>query len=257
MGCYNGEVIFIRALSMSLNHVHASGIQYLFDGFGLIAKPGLRRFVIIPLVINIVLFTGVFFLLKYFVSEFNMWFANHLPSWLQWLSIILWMIFFAGFFVIIIYTFAFIANVISAPFNSFLAEKVEIYLTGNIPEDRSLLENIRDIPRIIARQLSIIAYYVPRALLILILFFIPIVQIFAGILSFLFHAWIMAMTYLDYPTDNHRIPMPEVRAWMQQRRLISFGFGSIILVFSMLPIINCLVIPAAVAGATKFWIENK
>jgi CysZ protein len=239
-----------------MNH-DGLGVHYLLDGFKLITKPGLRRFVIIPLAINIFLFVGVFFLLRHFVSEFNTWFANYLPAWLQWLSTILWLLFFIGFFGILIYTFVTIANLISAPFNSFLAEKVELYLTGKIPEDRSLMDNLKDIPRIVGRQLSIIGYYIPRALLILILFFIPVVQAFAALLSFVFHAWVMTITYIDYPTDNHRIPMSEVRDWMRQRRWSSLGFGVGVLACSMIPVINCFTIPAAVAGATKFWIEGK
>jgi len=232
------------------------GIHYLIDGFGLIAKPGLRRFVIIPLLINIVLFIGLFFLLRYFVNEFNVWFSSFLPAWLHWLSAILWIVFFTSFFIIIIYTFVIVANLIAAPFNSFLAEKVELYLTGNIPEERSLLDNIKDIPRIMGRQIAIIGYYIPRALLIFILFFIPIVQAVAAVISFLFHAWFMTLTYIDYPTDNHRIPMRDVREWLNQRRSVSLGFGVGVLVCSMIPLVNCFTIPAAVAGATKFWINE-
>lgn len=232
------------------------GIHYFFSGFSLITKPGLKRFVIIPLLINIFLFIGLFFLLRHFITEFNQWFANYLPAWLHWLSTILWLFFFISFFIIIIYTFVTFANIISAPFNSFLAEKVELYLTGKIPEERSLIDNLKDIPRIIGRQMSIIAYYVPRALLILILFFVPVIQAIAAILAFLFHAWLMTLTYIDYPTDNHRVAIADVRAWLIQRRWVSLGFGGIVLVFSMIPIVNCFTIPAAVAGATKFWIEE-
>jgi CysZ protein len=232
------------------------GIHYLLAGFKLIAQPGIRRFVIIPLLINIALFIGFFFVLNYFVGEFNQWFENFLPHWLHWLSTILWVLFFLAFFVILIYTFVTVANIISAPFNSFLAEKVEFYLTGKLLEERSLLDNIKDIPRIIARQMSILAYYVPRALLLLILFFIPVIQAVAALISFLFHAWLMTLTYLDYPTDNHRIPMRDVRAWLNQRRWVSLSFGISVLVCSMIPIINCFTIPAAVAGATQFWVEE-
>jgi CysZ protein len=232
------------------------GSRYFFQGFSLISQPGLRRFVAIPLLINIVLFAGLFFLLRHFMGEFNAWVSGFLPAWLQWLKAVLWLLFFVGFFGIIIFTFVTLANLVSAPFNSFLAEKVEFYLTGKIAESRSLLDNIKDIPRIIARQLSIIAYYLPRALLIFILFFIPIVQAFAAALSFFFHAWIMTLTYLDYPTDNHRISMPDLRTWLQRRRLASLGFGISVLLCSMIPILNFFVIPAAVAGASKFWVER-
>ncbi len=76
-------------------------------------------------------------------------------------------------------------------------------------------------------------------------------------MSFLFHAWFMTLTYIDYPTDNHRIAMKDVRVWMKQRQWLSLGFGIGVLVASMIPIVNCLTIPAAVAGATKFWIEKE
>ena len=232
------------------------GLNYLIDGFVLITQPGLKRFVMIPLIINLILFMGLFFLLRYFVSEFNVWFAHHLPAWLHWLSTVIWFLFFISFFIIIIYTFVTLANLVSAPFNSFLAEKVELYLTGRVPEERSLLDNLKDIPRIMRRQLAILGYYLPRALLILILFFIPIVQAFAAILSFLFHAWFMTLTYLDYPSDNHRVPMQDVKTWMRQRRWLSLGFGVSVLVVSMIPIVNCFAIPAAVAGATKYWVTS-
>ena len=94
-----------------------------------------------------------------------------------------------------------------------------------MPEQRTLVENIKDIPRIIARQLAILVYYFPRAIIILILFFIPFLATIASPIWFLFHAWMMTLTYIDYPTDNHRIPMSEVRSfYLQQKRWAAFGW---------------------------------
>src|SRR5580700_2649393 len=128
-----------------MTHPIAS-IFYLIEGFKLIVKPGLKRFVAIPLLINFILFIGLFFLARHFISEFNAWFANYLPAWLHWLSGILWMLFFISFFLILIYTFVFFANLVSAPFNSFLAEKVEAYLGGEGSQNLSMRDNIKDIP---------------------------------------------------------------------------------------------------------------
>lgn len=233
------------------------GMRYLLNGFNLITQRGLRRFVVIPLLINIAIFVGLFFLLGHFMQVFNQWFTQLLPAWLHWLQGVLWIFFFLGFFIIIVYAFVTVANLVSAPFNSFLAEKVELYLTGNLVEERSLLENIKDIPRIIGRQLFILGYYIPRIFMILVLFLVPVIHLIAPLLLFLFNAWFMAMTYLDYPTDNHRIPIHQVRVWMEMNKATSLGFGASILIFSMLPLVNCLVIPAAVAGATQFWVEKK
>ncbi|RDI40961.1 sulfate transporter CysZ [Aquicella lusitana] len=233
-----------------------SGFYYLMAGFGLISKPGLRRYVILPLIINIVLFIILLMLLFHYMDAFNHWFESLLPTWLQWLGNILWLFFFVGFFLIFIYAFVTIGNIVAAPFNSLLAEKVEQYLTGKMPEARGLLENIKDVPRILGRQFAIIGYYLPRAIVLLVLFFIPLAQPFAVVLWFIFNAWFMALTYIDYPTDNHRIPLNDVRAWLGQRRWTSLGFGASVLIASMIPVLNFFTIPAAAAAATRFWIEE-
>lgn len=233
-----------------------SGFCYLLDGFKLIACPGLKRFVFIPLIINIVVFGGVFFLTRHFVAEFNHWATNLLPAWLHWLSTVLWLLFLLSFMTVFICLFVTIGNIVAAPFNSFLAENVERHLTGKLAEKRSLLANISDIPRIVGRQVVILGYYLPRAFFLFILFFIPIVQTIAPILWLLFHAWYLSLTYVDYPTDNHRIPIRHVRHWLKQKRWVSLGFGLSVLVASMVPVLNLFTMPAAVAAATKFWVEE-
>jgi len=232
------------------------GLNYLFQGFHLICQPGMKRFVAIPLAINMSLFVGLFFVARHFIHVFNLWFVNHLPAWLHWLSGILWVVFIFCFLLVMVYTFVMFANLIAAPFNSFLAEEIEFYLTGNKIKSRSMYENIKDVPRIVGRQLAILGYYLPRALLILILFIIPVVHILAAVLWILFNAWFLAFTYLDYPTDNHQIPLQAVKIWMQNKRLVTLGFGLTVLVANMIPILNLFAMPAAVAGATKFWLEE-
>lgn len=234
-----------------------SGITYLVDGFELLGKPGIKRFVIVPVLINFILFFGAFFLFRHFMAEFNAWLIHHLPTWLSWLTYFLWLLFFLCFFILFVYTFITLANLIAAPFYSLLSEKIENYLTGNTTLSLSFIETIKDTPRIVGRQLAILAYYLLWAILLFILFFIPVIQSITPILWFLFHAWFLALTYIDYPTDNHRIPLKEVRLWLKQNRFTSLGFGMGVLVCSMVPILNLFAIPAAVAGATKYWVMNK
>jgi CysZ protein len=168
----------------------------------------------------------------------------------------LWTLFIVSFFLFFVYTFVTIANIVAAPFNSFLAEKVEMHLTGRIPEYRSLLDNIKDVPRIIGRQFAILGYYLPRAFGILILFFIPVLHLIAPFLWVVFNAWYLALTYVDYPTDNHRIPVAIVRERLHKKRWLAIGFGGSVLAASMVPIVNLFTIPAAVAGATKLWCQT-
>lgn len=236
------------------NHPH-TGFNYLMTGFHLIWKPGIKKFVIIPLILNTLLFIGLFYLAQHYFAELNDWIIQHIPTWLAWFSYLLWCMFLFSFFFIFIYTFATLANLIAAPFNSLLAEKVETYLTGNITPQQNLFHILKDTPRVIARQFAILGYYIPRAIFILILFFIPIVQLGAAVFWFLFNAWFLTLQYIDYPTDNHRIPLALVRNRLEAQRLLAYSFGSSVIILSLIPIVNFFVVPAAVAGATKLWLE--
>ncbi|OAI48339.1 hypothetical protein AYO45_05120 [Gammaproteobacteria bacterium SCGC AG-212-F23] len=235
----------------------SSNISYLLDGFKLIAKPGLRRYALIPLLINIVVFIALLCVSYHYVGELNQTIARHLPSWAQWLSGLVWLLFFIGYLLIFVYAFVTIGNIITAPFNSLLAEKVEAYLTGKTPTSTSLWQTIKDIPRLLKRQTQIIFYYLLRAIFLWLLFFIPVVQLFAVAIWFLFNAWIMSLQYLDYPTDNHKIDFATMKTFAQKQRVTSLSFGSCVLIASLIPILNFFVIPAAVAGATKWWVETK
>lgn len=233
------------------------GMRYFIDGLSLMATPGIRRFVVIPVLINIVVFTALFALLKHFFVEFNAWFAHFLPAWLQWIAVILWAFFFISFVVMFIYTFVTIANIIAAPFNSMLSEKVEFYLTGVVKPQQTFSANLAAMPRAVWRQLNVFGFYLPRAFCVLLLFLFPLTQPIAAIIWFVFNAWYMALTYVDYPTDNQQIGIDTVHSWLKSHRWLAFGFGGSVLVFSMIPFANFFTIPAAVAGATKLWVENK
>ncbi len=233
-----------------------TGLHYLANGLALITKPGIKRYVFIPLIINIILFIGMFFIAKYYFLELNQWILHLLPSWLQWLSYVLWVIFFIGFFLMIIYTFVIIANIIASPFNSLLSEKIEHYLTGHTLPPQSIWASLKDIPRVISRQLAIIGYSLPRAIVLLVLFFIPFIQLAAPFIWFIFSAWLMTLQYIDYPTDNHKIPFKEVRSQLFQKKGLSLSFGLGVLICSMIPVLNFIIMPAAVAGATQMWVEQ-
>lgn len=237
------------------NYQPLIGFYYSLSGLKLIFKPGLKRFVIIPALINLLLYVGLFILLKHYMHLFNVWFESYLPPWLQWLGAILWLLFFIGIFLVFIYTFVTIANLIAAPFNSLLAQKVQTYLTEKSPPNQTYWDNIKNVPQSVGRQFGILLYYLPRAFLLFVLFFVPVVQTVAPFLWFLFNSWFVAMTYLDYPSENNHVDLRAMRTWLKQRRFSILGFGIGALCLTMIPIINFIAMPAAVAGATKFWVN--
>lgn len=231
-----------------------AGVQYFFAGFGLITKPGIKRYVIIPLLINIVMFTLLFMVLRHYMTELNAWATGYLPAWLQWLGYLLWLLFFIGFFLIFVYAFAALGTIAAAPFNGLLAAKIETYLTGEVPANSTWAENLQDIPRIFWRQLCIIGYYLPRAVVILLLCLVPIVHGLALVLWFFFSAWYLTLQYMDFPTDNHRIPLSTVRDSLYVHQATTLGFGVSLMLVMSIPILNFFAIPAAVAGATQYYL---
>ena len=69
-------------------------IGYLFKGLKLLLRPELRKFLLIPLLINLVLYSAALTLGYYYIGELM---AGFIPDWLQWLSWILWPLFFICF----------------------------------------------------------------------------------------------------------------------------------------------------------------
>lgn len=235
----------------------ADGVHYILMGFRWLNKPGLRRFVWIPLLVNIILFSVMIYFGVAWFSLFTHWLDQFLPSWLLWLNWLLWILFAISLLIILTYTFTLIANLIATPFNGLLSEKVEVLLTGQrISEPINWLELIKDVPRALKRQLHFILYYLPRAILALVLFFVPFIQIAAGPIWFLFNAWMMSIQYFDYPTDNHRISFADMRRLLNAKRGLNFGFGIIVMVATMIPFLNFFVMPAAVIGATILYVER-
>ena len=48
----------------------------------------------------------------------------------------------------------------------------------------------------------------------------------------------------------------EMLAWLRDKRWQSLGFGGIVYVALLVPLLNLLIMPAAVAGATLFWVRE-
>jgi CysZ protein len=230
------------------------GAGYLMRGFGLIFKPGIRAFVIIPLLINTILFALLIVFGAQQFGDFMDWLMQFVPEWLQWLSWILWIFFGIAGLLIVFFTFSLLANLVGAPFNGFLAEAVEKYLGGEKPEDSGNFW-AEFVPSIL-HEVKKLGYFLAWAIPFLVLFLIPGINLIAPVTWFLFSAWMLALEYGDYPMGNHGLLFPAQRQRIGEKRLLSLGFGSAVSVATMIPVANFIVMPAAVAGATAMWVEQ-
>jgi CysZ protein len=81
-------------------------------------------------------------------------------------------------------------------------------------------------------------------------------QTVAPFLWFIFTAWMLAIQYADYPFDNHKIKFDDMRNNLKQKQGKSYSFGALVSVFTTIPILNLIVMPVAVCGATAMWVAE-
>ncbi|MEX1220860.1 MAG: sulfate transporter CysZ [Idiomarina sp.] len=231
-----------------------NGMAYFMRGFDLITTKGLKRFVIIPVLANLILFSLA---VMWLVDRMTVWMQSimdWLPGYFQWLEYLLWPL----FVVVILLTFGLLFNTltnwIAAPFNGLLAEKVERHLTGQTIDDAGLFDIVKDTPRTLAREFQKLLYFIPRSLgFFLLALLLPVV---GQVIWLAWTAWMMAIQYLDYPFDNHKLPFGHMRQQLKQQRGKSFSFGAIVAVVTMVPLINFIVMPVAICGATALWVDH-
>lgn len=225
-----------------------------FNGIILIFKPGLRRYAVIPVLLNGLLYVGVAWVGFVYFDAFM---ARHLPqgAWWQYLQWLLWPLAVIAYLLIAFYTFTILANLLGAPFNSLLALRTEALLTGIAPhQDEPPLW--RTIAPAVFGELRKLAYFLRLAVPVLLLFLIPGLNVFAPPLWILLGLWFLALEYADYPMGNHGVALGTQRRILRQHRLASLAFGAGATVLMLLPGLQLLAMPALVAGATKFWVRQ-
>ncbi|MFQ3199850.1 MAG: CysZ protein [Zhongshania sp.] len=232
-----------------------SGPDYLFRGFEIMRQPGIRLFVAMPLLINFIVFGTLTTLTLGAVSGWINQVVDWLPGWLDFLRWILWPLTVILVLAIVMYIFSTVANIIAAPFNGLLAEKVEEMLTGEEISGRETIGMaIASFPKSIGREAQKLLYYLSFAILTLIASFV--ISPLAPALWFALNAWMMAIEYCDYPMDNHKLSFKDARKRIASQRSTSTSFGALVMLCTMVPILNLFIMPAAVCGGTLMWLER-
>jgi len=224
-------------------------VGFLFKGLKLLTSPELRKFIIIPMLINVVLYSAALTLGYFYISDLI---DQFIPGWLHWLSWILWPLFFISFFIAGFFTFTILANMLAAPFYGKLSAK-----TLAMVSDKALAAAEQPLPKVILAETKRIGYLATRALPLLILSIIPGINVIAPFLWALFGAWGMALEYLAYPLENQGVLFSEQKDLVKSVRLGALSFGGLAVLGLTVPVLNIVVAPAAVIGATLYFNEIK
>jgi len=241
--------------------MNQSALHVFLSSFSLAFHKPLRIFVWLPLLINIILLGAATYWLVSWVSDFSPLSSFNTDSWYGWIikaaqtaiQILLYILILPMMY----YSFMIIATVLLSPFNGLLAEKTAIYIVGHDSESTFTASQIAQITaQAFGREMQKIMYFIPRAIGILILGFIPVIGLVAPFLWITFAIWMAALQFLDYAADNEQIQFNHMRMILNEQRGKTFSFGLIVWVTMMIPILNFILIPVVVIAATRFWFMH-
>ena len=177
------------------------GIQALARGLRLLNKPGVRIYVIIPFCLNLLLFGALIWYGFSLFTPMVEWMMSFVPSVLDFLEWFIWLFFGTLAAVTVFFTFTPVANIVAAPFNALMAEKIEIHLTGHAPSsDIGFAKMALDA---ISSQLRKLVYILLWALGLFLVSLVPVVNLVAPVLWVVFGSWLLSLEYFDYPMGNH------------------------------------------------------
>ena len=238
-----------------------SGLQYFFRGLTLLPQRGIREFVVIPLLINLLVFALTTWFLWGLTDTITQWATTQLGDWVERIIWLLWLVLGLLWLIVYGYSFSMVSNTIAAPFYGLLAEQVQYRLTGKtVGEPLTIQSFLVMTRRTLTREWQKLMYILPRflglALVSLPLYFIPVIGMLVPVVWFLWGAWSLSMQNMDYAADNNQVTFPLMKGALKQHRLHCLAFGGAAVVASSIPLFNMLAVPAAVAGGTAMWLDK-
>jgi len=244
------------------------GFNYFKYGYLFIRENPRLLFIAIP---SMIFYLPVFFIfLNYFpfllskIGSSLIFYAN--PVWnygfFGIISIIIIFIIgllFIFWILIVIVTFLLIASIIASIFNDILAERTEKIKKGNMPKQ---VHSLFCLPKIyffiIKVEIIKISFYLFIQLL---LFCLNIVPVFGSIAYFflggIFTIYFIGFEYIDYSLSRRFLPFKEKYNLLLIYKWRVFGYGSVLSLLLMIPIINIVVMSLAVVGGTLIFLDLK
>ena len=233
------------------------GLQVYTGAYGLISKLKLWKYFVIPVIISVVVFAMIF------VSAYGL--SDNLGEWMA--GIWIWetgkatfttiSTFIGGIviFAIGLVLYKHIIMALSSPFMSPVSERIEAYFTGkpaknyvNTNFSKQLVRGIRIGMRNLFKELTL-------TIPILILKFIPVVNIFSTVLLFLVQAYYAGFANMDYTLERH-FKYRESVAFIRQHRGLAIGNGIGFLLLLLIPVVGViLVLPLSVTSASVIAVD--
>jgi CysZ protein len=229
-----------------------AGVRFLGQGVHRVARrPKLVLLGIIPALLSLALFVGLFVVLFYNIgdlSEKATWFAGGWePAARDTLRVLVGIAIVGAAGLLAVVSYTAVTLLIGDPFYETIAESIEDEL-GGVPGEvkvgifRSLARSLADSVRLMLITLLI-------GIPLFFLGLIPIVgQTIAPVLAALVGGWFLTVELVGIPFQRRGLRLHDRRRILAQNRSTALGFGMAVFFCFLIPFGAVLIMPAAVAG---------
>ncbi len=223
------------------------------------SHPRLIQYILIPFLINVLVFSGAVYLgLEFFGSTV----VEYIPQGEAWYwSILYWFLWVVAVLltaILVFFSFTVVGNLIASPFNDLLSERTEETLTGAINDEPFLFRQfLRDAWRTILLEAKKMWIFVVIMVLILPLNLIPgLGNSLYTVLAISLTLFFLCIEYLGFVMVRKRQFFKEQKSYIFARKFLMLGFGCGVLATLSVPFFQFFCIPLAVIGATRIWCED-
>jgi CysZ protein len=229
-----------------------SGISGYAGAFSLISKLKLWQYFIIPIVISILTATFIGFT-AYGLSDNIGVFLAEIWIW-DWGKETVTIItsFIGAIFVLVIglILYKHIILALSAPFMSTVSEKIEIHINGSLKHNHKKTTFQEQLWRGIRINIRNLGKEILITIPILLLKFIPIVNIFSTILLVLVQAYYAGFGNMDYTLERH-LNYNESINFIAKNKGVSIGNGIVFMLCLLIPVLGIIIVlPLSVTAAS-------
>jgi len=222
------------------------------SGIRFIARnPRLVRYFALPVLINTIVYgAGAYIFFSKLPDLLNWIFGEPEVWYMKALFFVAGIIIAAVFALFLMFTFTALGIVVAGPFLDVLSRKVDEIRLGMdpAPEGGSFLREVR---KVLASQVKKLLLFVLVQGLLLFAYLVPLIGEIVGLplqvlVTFFFLAW----EFWDFPMERRKMDFAAKKDFLKKYKIEAVSFGAVCFFYMMVPLLNFILMPASVAGAT-------
>lgn len=230
------------------------GASYPLRAPGVLNRaPHLWRYVLIPILVNIVVGATLYLgLLLAGLRAIDAIVAG-VPEWMAALGVLLRVLLVIGLLIVTGFMLVRFGVVLGAPWYAKLSEQLELMRIGRAPKSAG---GVRDLVRALLFELQKLLLVAVAGFLLLLLNVVPVAGSLLDVVGWLALGTLIAcLDFLDAPLERRRLRFRAKLALVRRTLPASAGFGLVCLALISIPFVNLLAIPLCVTAGTLFFCD--